>query len=246
MGTSEFIGKIHEAVIDNRLEDALYELKKLTSDIDLQTSIVLLMSRLNDLKREKALGIDDDRASRKELNRIRLGVLEILNKVSAQQGRTHMTNEIAVLEDLLEVLEINTQTFFAQNRIRNKLVSSLHERFPDLKKGDVVKFISGCYDKMIAEEKRMHYTIRGYTKNVIKTYNEEALKLLKANPGVKDKINRLKSLDRHIIIWLSKYESTFEHDESVSLVYVGIQERVPFPKGIENDIKEYLELNDFE
>lgn len=243
MKTPEFIGKIHEAVIDNRLEDALYELKKMATDIDTQTATVLLMSRLNDLKRDEQLGISDDRASDKELNRIRLAVLELLNKISAQEDRENLTDENAVLQDLMEALEINSQTFVAQSRIRNKLTTSLHERIPDLKRGDVVKLIAGCYDQMTPEERRMHHTIRGYTKNVIKTYNEEALKILKANPKIKNKIKRLKKLEQHIIIWLSKYESTFENDESVCLVYVGVQERVPFPKGIEDDIREYLELN---
>ena len=109
-----------------------------------------------------------------------------------------------------------------------------------------MKLMSTCYEKMNSEERKMHNAIRGYTEKGTKKYNEEIYKLIEAYPKVKDKVPKLKKLQQHIRLWLIKYDATFVGDESVSLVYMNIQERVPFPKGIENDIKEYLELNDFE
>jgi polyribonucleotide nucleotidyltransferase len=243
MVTQEFINKIRDAVKNNRLEVALDELEKITDDIDLQTSIVLLKNRFQKLKKEKMLGIADRQASDTEHNRITLGVMGILNEVLTEEGRSNEMDETAVLKNLLEVLENNKTTFLVQSRIRKQLVKSLRERFPEIKTRNILKLMSSCYEKMNAEELKMHRSIRGWTESLIKKHNEEINKLIEAHPKVKDKIPRLKELQQHIRLWLIKYDSTFVGDESVSVVYMNIQEGFPFPKGIENEIEEYLKRN---
>lgn len=241
MADQALIEKIHEAVIATRLEDALYELKKVATDFDQQNTIILLISQLKEAEREQMLDTEDERVIGRKINRIRLGVLELLNQITGSEGDEAENNEeLEVLEALLEGIEINTQTFLAQTRLRKKLTNSLFERYPKLRGKEIVGVLSKNYNKMTDEEKRLHQTIRGYTKNVTRPYNEEALRLLTEHPDIKDKVKRLKKLEQHLVIWKSKYESTFEHDETVCLVYVGVEERVPFPKGIENDIREYL------
>lgn len=242
MKNQELIENIHEYVIENRLEDALYELKKIAGGIDQLNSTVLLISQLKEVEREQMLGIEDERVISRKVNRIRLGILELLNGLSDQKAVSgEDRQEIEILEDLLEGLEINTQTFLAQTRLRKKLTTSLFARHPELKKHELVSMLSENFDKMTDEEKRLHQTIRGYTQNVTRPYNEEALNILTMHPDLKTKVKRLKKLEQHLVIWKSKYESTFEGDKTVCLVYIGVEERVPFPKGIENDIREYLE-----
>jgi hypothetical protein len=63
------------------------------------------------------------------------------------------------------------------------------------------------------------------------------LNLLNANPELSNKLNRLTELKNHLIVWKAKYDSVFLDDESMSLLYVGVKEKVPFPVGIEEDIK---------
>ncbi len=89
-------------------------------------------------------------------------------------------------------------------------------------------------------EQRYHKIIRGYTQNIMKENNYEVLRLIKENPDLKEKIPRLKDLEIHLILWTSKYESIFEPDESISLVYIGVEENVRFPSGIEHDLRKYL------
>ncbi|MBK7869267.1 MAG: hypothetical protein IPJ74_00605 [Saprospiraceae bacterium] len=241
MKNQELIDRIHEAVIENELAKALKELKKIAKETNHQNAIILLISQLKEAEREQMLDIEDERVISKKVNRIRLGILELLNELSAQEtAGGGNQEEIEILEDLLEGLEINTQTFLAQTRLRKKLTTSLFERHPELNKQELVSMLSSSYDQMSKQEQRLHHAIRGYTKNVTRLYNEQALKILTAHPEIKDKVKRLKKLEQHLVIWKSKYESIFEQDDTVCLVYIGVEERVPFPKGIENDIREYL------
>jgi len=52
--------------------------------------------------------------------------------------------------------------------------------------------------------------------------------------------SRLEELEQHLIVWHSKYESLFLPDESISLVYVGFEEGVKFPTGLEHDLNKYI------
>ncbi len=74
MADQALIEKIHEAVIDTRLEDALYELKKVATDFDQQNTIILLISQLKEAEREQMLDTEDERVIGRKINRIRLGV----------------------------------------------------------------------------------------------------------------------------------------------------------------------------
>jgi len=82
--------------------------------------------------------------------------------------------------------------------------------------------------------------IRGYTQNIIRENHFKTLALLQKHPCLKEKVPRLEELEAHLMLWKSKYESIFEPDESISLVYLAIEEGVQFPRGIEHDIKKYI------
>jgi len=239
----KIINKIHQLVIDNELMDALYELKSIAQSLDDQNQIVLLIAQLTEWRRDDRADIEEERSMAKRLNRIRLGVLELLNSIATVAKPSHheeVSQDEMDLEDLMEALEISSQTFVAQSRIRNQLLKSLKGRFTDMKQRNVINIFSHYHAKMNDYELRLHASIRGYTQHVIAKYNDQALHILQNNPNLKQEIERLKNLERHLIIWKSKYESTFVNDETIALVYVGVEEQVPFPKGIEREIEDYL------
>ena len=93
------------------------------------------------------------------------------------------------------------------------------------------------------EDLGYHLSIRDYTHNILYKYNRKALELLFANQHIIEEIPRLKELERHLLVWLGKYESVFHSNLSISLVYVGVKEKVPFPAGIEGELEEYLAKN---
>jgi len=137
----KIINKIHQLVIDNELMDALYELKSIAQSLDDQNQIVLLIAQLTEWRRDDRADIEEERSMAKRLNRIRLGVLELLNSIATVAKPSHheeVSQDEMDLEDLMEALEISSQTFVAQSRIRNQLLKSLKGRFTDMKQRNVI------------------------------------------------------------------------------------------------------------
>jgi hypothetical protein len=94
---------------------------------------------------------------------------------------------------------------------------------------------------MAPEEYRLHATMRNYTATVLSEYNKKALSLIEQHPSLQEKIPRLKELWRHLNAWQNKYENVFKYAPSIGLIYVGVVEKIPFPKGIEVEIEEYIQ-----
>ena len=88
-------------------------------------------------------------------------------------------------------------------------------------------------------EKRMHRIIREYT-DYIKINNERALEIIEGLPGIENQIKKLKSLKRHLRVWLHKYERVFLKEEEMCLLYTNLYERSPFPRGVETEIRNFL------
>ena len=93
---------------------------------------------------------------------------------------------------------------------------------------------------MNAEELHLHKTVRAYTANVLSEYNRRVLDILQEHPALPANVNRLPELKRHLIVWLAKFNGVFASTPSMCLVYVGVEEGVKFPNGVENELKKYI------
>ena len=153
-----------------------------------------------------------------------------------------MSEEVAAIRELLDILGTSYQTFVAQCRIRNEVVEEMRKRLKIEERLEYERFFSRYYSTMTDEERYLHNIIRSYTANVLSEYNARALEIMQQHPDLLDKINLLPELKRHLIIWLSKYKGVFQETKSMCLVYVGVEEKVPFPRGVEQELKTYLNL----
>jgi hypothetical protein len=133
------------------------------------------------------------------------------------------------------------QAFKAQALIRNKLHDRITKRLKVNALLEYEDFFNEYFDEMTDNERFLHATIRGYTDTVLSEYNFRILDILKFNPSLKDVLPRLKELERHLVIWRSKYQRVFKLQPSMCLVYVGVEEESGFPKGIEGEIRSHLE-----
>ena len=239
MTNEKLIEAIHENVIQNKLKESLFILKRVVQDPVLLNSIILFISNINSIEQEELLDIGDDVVNQKRKNKIKLGILEILNQITKNDSQD---TELNTLEEILDNLDIINQAFVAQCRLRNQLLKSLKNRFTKRRFTHFVKIFSQYYDEMTPYELKTHQTIRGYTENIIMVYNMKVLDLLRAHPTLKNEIPRLKNLEQHLIIWKSKYDSIFVGDKTINLVYVGVEEQVPYPKGVEDEIRVYLKI----
>lgn len=146
----------------------------------------------------------------------------------------------AELRTLLDALEKTYSAFEVQAQLRNRLYRDMAMRLGEGFDLEYETFFSRFYDQMELSERRLHQQIRGLTRNPMAPYNNRVLEALQAHSGLKMALPRLSELEDHLLIWQSKFQSLFEIDSSVSLVYVGVEEGKPFPAGIEAEIAQYL------
>lgn len=151
--------------------------------------------------------------------------------------------EFQAIRKLLEILDTAWVTFQAQAKIRNKLAEKIKTRIPNTKSLQYEDFFHEYYDQMTKDELILHQTIRSYTSEVLKEYNQSALTLLKKNPELLSLIPRLQELKSHLELWLAKFKGIFEHVPSSCLIYVGVEEKKGFPIGIEEELRAYLKNN---
>ncbi|MEL6629757.1 MAG: hypothetical protein AAFQ92_30075, partial [Bacteroidota bacterium] len=102
-------------------------------------------------------------------------------------------------------------------------------------------FLDRYYTHMNDEELASHQSIREFTERILNKYNRKALELILGNEELKESVPKLHELERHLLVWIGKFETAFKEQPAISLVYVGVKEKVPFPPGIERELKEYLE-----
>jgi len=157
-----------------------------------------------------------------------------------QTSRIPETNTAAAAQKLLDDLEYAYMIFKSQCEVRDALVDAMCERDPKLELVQYEPFIARYYAEMTADERALHRRIREQT-DTIEKLNRRALYFVEASKDFRRRIPRMEQLREHLEAWLDKYDRTFETDESVGILYVGVQERKPFPAGIEVGIRKYIQ-----
>ena len=72
-------------------------------------------------------------------------------------------------------------------------------------------------------------------------YNSLVVQLLDEYPQFYNDLPELRQLHDHLNLWLDKYNSVFRDKENMCLVYVGVEDKKPFPKEIDRIIKAKIE-----
>jgi len=240
MKQEEILVKIRSLISENKSEEALPLLEGITKDAKLKDELILLKSRMNSVEELERLGIEEYGTINIEKNKITKSLVEITRKVDTQSSPVNVKDEITLLEELLNHLDVTSNIFKVQRRLRKKLYEGLTVRITDLTFDNKYHMMSKYYPQLTTEELRTHKTIRGFTERIVKEQNYKVLDLLQKNPTLEKKITGLGKLELHLTIWKNKFESTFYDDESVCWIYAGIDEGVGFPDGIEEEIKRYL------
>lgn len=142
---------------------------------------------------------------------------------------------------LLGILNTTRTTFIAQTKIRDELVHKVLERLHVTEHLEYERFFQKHYTAMTEDERLLHRIIRAYTGDVLASYNRQARDLIRTQPALVEALPRLQDLQQHLDIWLAKFDGVFHATESISLVYVGVEENVPFPTGIESELERLIE-----
>jgi hypothetical protein len=145
-----------------------------------------------------------------------------------------------LVKKLLEILKETEKGFSAQNKIRNQLYNIVKGRLGIAGYPQYEDFFTQYYPDMNSDELELHATLRYYTENILNNYNRKALELILGNEELMQAVPKLKALEKHLLVWLGKFEQLFHRFPSHGLIYAGVKEQVPFPHGIERELKAYL------
>ena len=142
--------------------------------------------------------------------------------------------------DLLNIVRTTGATFDAQARLRDRLVQRVSERLILNPYLDFAEFFSRYFSEFDNYERQLFATIRSYTETVLFEHNSRALGIIRERPDLSARIPHLSDLELHLTIWISKYQGTFLEHPEMCLIYVGVDEQVPFPSSIASELWSYL------
>lgn len=136
--------------------------------------------------------------------------------------------------------------FIAQAKRRNQLVEMIEQRLDIKRNRQFELFFRHIASKMNEEEKFICQQMRAYSDTGIYTNNLAVLQELEANPVLFEEIPLAHQLAKHLRMWIDKYHSVFSTRQDMCLVYVGVEDGVPYPSKVDDQIKEWLRANQVE
>lgn len=137
-------------------------------------------------------------------------------------------------------LEATHTAFQMQARRRNQLVSKMRERLGIDERLQYERFFNRYYEEMNDDERFDFRQMRAITEGVLQEGNRSILEILQKQPSLRDELPILGALRTHLLVWLNKYEHVFKTSERMSLLYVGVEDGVPFPKGVDQAVRDWL------
>ena len=136
----------------------------------------------------------------------------------------------------------NTYTAFkAQIARRNELTTMLEQRLAVSRDRQYEKFFSHYYTQLNAQELFVFKQIRAITDTGLYLNNQGILDELNAHPDIFDIIEQAQALQQHLTFWLNKYHSVFKQRQDMCLLYVGVEDGLPYPSGVDQEIKDWLD-----
>lgn len=245
--TPAVLNRFRGLIAKDQLETVISQMLTQLADHPRLKELILLSQSYHSLAEKIRQGLLTQEQISVHQKRLSYGLLEFINLLEKEYLTSKSSAQLQSngiresLEALWECLDMSYEGFQVQSRIRNKLVPAVRTRLSLTDRLQYESFFSTYFTQMDEDELRLHASIRGYTQNLLSVYNRQALALLQSDRSLRKALPRLKELEKHLIIWMAKFEGAFQTSPSMCLVYVGVEEGVPFPFGIENEIEVYLE-----
>ena len=137
--------------------------------------------------------------------------------------------------------EISYATFIAQVKRRNELVRMIEERIGEKREMQYEKYFSYYFNRLSDQEKFVFDQIRAMTDIGLYMNNLKILDELNNHPEIYNQIKGTKELQQHLIFWMNKYYSVFNKRSDMCLLYVGVEDGVPYPSHVNKNIINWLD-----
>ena len=141
----------------------------------------------------------------------------------------------------ISALQDSTFTMFlAQVARRNELRDMIEIRTGTSRQQSYEQFFASHYGQLTESERFVFDQIRSMTEKGLYQYNHAILVELEANPALYDEIEQTFELQQHLQFWLKKYHNVFLNREDMCLLYVGVEDGVPYPSGVDQTVKAWI------
>lgn len=151
-----------------------------------------------------------------------------------------LAHRYEIMLSLQKNLTLTKTVFIAQVRRRNELGKIMLPNRPDLKTLSWEQRFRVYYAELNDDEKFIFDQIRAMTAGPLYKGNKAILNILSEHPEMYQEIPLLVDLYSHLEIWVNKHTSVFQHREDMPLVYVGVEDGVPFPSEIDHLVSQWL------
>jgi hypothetical protein len=102
------------------------------------------------------------------------------------------------------------------------------------------KFFALYAKQLTQQETFVCEQIRAITAAGLLNNNQAIVDEITATPGIVNVIPQSKQLQQHLTFWLNKYNSIFIKRRDMCLLYVGVEDGVPYPSGVDQEVKKWL------
>ncbi len=150
---------------------------------------------------------------------------------------------LKAVNTIAEYQEKSYTTFVAQVNRRNELVELINTRLDVTRDLQYEKYFSYYYKKLNEEEKFIFAQIRAMTETGLYQNNLKVVGTLSNHPKIFEQIEGTQELYQHLSFWLNKYRSVFKKRQDMCLLYVGVEDGLPYPIEVNKNIKQWLEQN---
>jgi hypothetical protein len=176
------------------------------------------------------------------LNSLAIAVTEAIGPIVHRRAPSNTAgrDRIAVVQEIQRQLGDTATNFGAQTRRRNELVQMLEERLRTKMTLEYEKLFFRYFDQLTHDERFVFDQIRAITEGALYGGNRKILELLETYPKLTGEIPELLDLRQHLVFWVNKYERVFVNQPRMCLLYVGVEDGVPFPRNVEAAIDEWL------
>jgi hypothetical protein len=137
-------------------------------------------------------------------------------------------------------LDLTREAFDRQVPLRDSLYDAMRTRLNITEILEFEPFFLRYYHDMNEEEHATFDRIRALTEGPMQQGNREILRLVEATSDVRNELPIVAALKTHLVVWLDKYDRVFAKEKRMCLLYVGVEEGVPFPFGVDDMVSEWL------
>jgi hypothetical protein len=180
------------------------------------------------------------------LNQLSMDIDKRLREKLRTQDLAHSDRAdlIAAAKRMGRCLAATRTAFRSQMVRRDELYRRIADRVKPVENLEYEKFFFRYFGELAGQERFDFDQIRAVTEGPLQENNRTVLGLIENHPNLMQEIQSLPDLRQHLQYWLNKYDRIFVKYPEMCLLYVGVEDGVPFPQAVDEEVAAWIALNE--